>query len=205
MFIFSSFLMFGIFCFMYEFNADFLNISHNYNSRYLSIIHSVIVSLMSISWLLDIYRFDDFSLIQSFPIGYCLYDIIYDTYYNRFDVVNSLHHISFIFFAGYLYNTEPFYVVCGYLSEISTPFLYLCYFEIKSKNKNYNRLKLYGILLLITYFIFRILIFGFLFLIAWYYYIIIGNMRLYIVVFINFLFGINILWFYKLIEKFVNS
>lgn len=168
----------------------------------ISTIHASVTVLISFGFLTSFISQDNFLNLMIFSCGYAIYDIWFlNSYQRRNNNMLTLHHLIIILGVSWinLYK-DPFVIkmlAMNYMSEISTPFLNLSFYlynnKLIEKDKYKNIFNISNLCLIITYFIFRILL---------------GTYLIYYTAFYNYLYIVqvtltllNYSWFYKLIKK----
>jgi hypothetical protein len=109
-------------------------------SRYVSTVHSIILSALSIVYLcggLSIYTWHK---LQAIPIGYLLYDLGLVTFNPKIpkDLATYFHHFTFLAFSTLFFPKQPNAVTTGYLSEVAVPFMN-SYFHWRTTNPQLAR------------------------------------------------------------------
>jgi hypothetical protein len=176
----------------------------NYQNRDLLIssLHAIVSTSLSILLLSGIIQDNIYLKYSPITIGYALYDINnlrHPEAKNSFVLI--FHHIIIIFCNTWLIKNRVSYVLkivsINYLTEISTPFLNLSFFLHKNNLKNFklcniNLFNVTSVCLLISYFIFRVLLLTYLvWETAFYNYLYFFQIGLTL---------INYYWFYKLLK-----
>jgi hypothetical protein len=169
-------------------------------SRDISSLHTIICSISSILYIFDFININLWSKFLCVTIYFCIQDLylvtLHYNYFNKMYLETLIHHTIFIIL---ILNYEYFKktLAIGILSEISTLVLNRTWMLYQMKLTKSYTFKLYCILLLILFFIFRIINFTCMFI---YYYpienIFIYKNILFIIVILNYY------WFYKLCIKF---
>lgn len=180
------------------------NKDREYNSRYLSNIHALMITIVSFynCFITKIIN-DNMDIYFSISLGYA----IFDSYraFKKKETEYIVHHLIMIIslfpiILNYynliiLNNLYYYFISRAFLSESSTIFLNNCWLSIK-QNKNHNiEFKINSLLLIVLFFLFRIVNFTNLI------YSIYGteyNKFLILHLPLTFL---NYIWFYKLIKK----
>jgi hypothetical protein len=123
-----------------------------------SCIHANIIYISSFLFLINVIDFSIWIHCLDIIRGYCFYDIFFIIYQNPYDYQMIFHHIIFFVatYNSYIY-IYPYKMAFGLLSEISNQFLYFGWFLIKKKLDNTLLFQINGIILLILFFIFRVL------------------------------------------------
>tara|TARA_B110001454_G_C12706550_1_gene428833 strand:- start:638 stop:1255 length:618 start_codon:yes stop_codon:yes gene_type:complete len=163
-----------------------------------SCIHAKIVYILSLLFLLNIIDFSIWVHCLDIIRGYCFYDTILILYHNPYDYQMLIHHILFFIgsYNNYIY-IYPLKMAFGLLSEISNQFLYFGWFLIKKNLHNTLLFKINSVILLILFFVFRVLNFSyFLFFISQY----CDSYEFFMALPITLL---NYYWFYLLFSKFL--
>jgi len=165
----------------------------------ISCIHANVICFLSFLFLLNII---DFSLwIHCLDIirGYIFYDTINILYNNPYDYQMLIHHL--LFFVGSYNNyilKYPSQMALGLLSEISNQFLYFGWFLIKNNFQNTKLFQINAIILLILFFIFRVLNFSYMSFFILQHCSTFENLMFLPITLLNFY------WFYLLFKKFFN-
>ena len=171
--------------------------------KLVSYINCYFLSLyVSYNCILNLFNFSDeryYNTMNSL-FQYFIYDTIAMLY---FDFKNSLlfyiHHLLFIITYHYFndyYNIYKYELNNFFLCEISQIFLIHCWLSLTFFRKKY--FKINAILLLITYFIFRILNF------TYYTYISFVTNLYFSPIFLT-IYSMNLYWFYLLLKKAINT
>lgn len=127
--------------------------------------------------------------------GYLAYDLLVVIFMLDRNVGTIIHHLITCPFMFWLRTDYPIYAAIGMLSEISTPFLNRCWFEIhRGKLIDEEKLKQFSNYLFITYFIFRVLLFPYILVMS------IVKEAYYAVPLCLILTVLNLYWFYKLVK-----
>lgn len=180
------------------------NQNREYNSRYCSNIHAIIITLF---YLIHIYisEFNNETCnnINILSCGYVFFDLYRAIKNKEYEFI--LHHFVMIFtvLPGFLlqygYNILPmhyyYFVGKAYLAESSTIFLNNCWLLIKNNKKNSLSFKINSVFLLIMFFIFRIINFSVIL------YEIINLKYNYFIILHLPLTVLNYVWFFKLLKK----
>lgn len=199
---FIFFLLFNL-NFFILYNSKFLrkkiklsnNNYFNFVSKINSIIHAKIVVILSILLLFNIISIDSWSNWLSITRGYCLYDILFIImfYPNKLMI---FHHLL-LFFGSFSSYTLifPFKTAQGLLSENTNQHLYLGWLLIKKGKQKTWGFKLNAFILLLEFFILRVLNFMDITLYSYYN---CNSIEFYILLSITIM---NIYWFYLLLKK----
>lgn len=139
---------------------------------------------------------------QQLTMGYLIYDAIYlcsfaAMYGRPLETTMLFHHLSFYLGITVMPPAYEWYIAMAYLAEISNPFLYLSWYMYKTGlHHTFPRLFKYtAILLLGTFFVFRVVNFSYL---LW----TVVKMSYIGAVLTAVLWTMNVAWFYKLAYKF---
>jgi len=127
--------------------------------------------------------------------GYLFYDLMLVIVLLNRDIGTITHHAIVAPFLVWLRTDYPIYAAIGMLSEISTPFLNACWFELHRDYPNRGKLLHLSYLLLVTYFIFRVLLFPYICLMS------MVKEEHYAVPLCIIVALLNIYWFYRLLLK----
>lgn len=171
-------------------------------SRYVSIIHALVMYSLSSLYLFELISYEMFLILQSIPVGYCIYDLLvifaHPRLYNSTDYATFIHHVVFMYSANFLFEEYPREVSLAYLSEFTNLPLYVCYFLLKlNLAGEYPNLFLWsGLTLIPTFAFYRIGIFGYLWYISFSYGVVES-------IVMSLLFGMNVVWFGKIVTKFL--
>lgn len=163
-----------------------------------SCIHAKIVYILSLLFILNIIDFSIWVHCLDIIRGYCFYDTILILYNDPYNYQMLIHHILFFIgsYNNYIY-IYPLKMAFGLLSEISNQFLYFGWFLIKKNLHNTLLFKINSVILLILFFVFRVLNFSyFLFFISQY----CDSYEFFMALPITLL---NYYWFYLLFSKFL--
>jgi hypothetical protein len=178
--------------------------NRQYNSRYCSNIHALIIFTYSFIYCY-IYEFDFMynNLVNGISVGYLLFDSYRAIKYREFEYI--IHHSVGILAICptvlnelNLYELPKYYhylVARAFLSESSTIFLNNCWLLIKQNKKNSNEFIFNSIMLLVLFLVFRVVNFTLIFnklIHLEYYSFIILHIPLTV---------LNYVWFYKLMLK----
>lgn len=178
--------------------------NRQYNSRYCSNIHAIIIFLYSFIYCY-IYDFDVIynNLINGISVGYLIFDSYRAIKYKELEYI--IHHLVVIsaIFPTILnemnqYQLPEYYhylIARAFLSESSTIFLNNCWLLIKQNKKSSTEFIFNSIMLLILFLVFRVINFTLIFyrLIQLEYY---SYLSLHVPLTI-----LNYIWFYKLMLK----
>ena len=177
---------------------------NNYNpvqwiSRELSSIHSLVCILGSVLYLGNFIDLTIWSYFINLTIYYCIQDIyivtVHNKYFNNlFEII--IHHIILIIFC-FNYRIFNNLLAMGLLSESSSIFLnqtWMLHQMKKNNNKYFNTI---CIIILICFFLFRIINFSYIFYLTYNYPILIIYKIFFFIILI-----INVLWFNQLVSKF---
>lgn len=171
-----------------------------FSTRVNSIIHSFNIFFISNNIITGKITSEEFLEKINITRAYLLYDMLIMIYYYEFHLPNffimMVHHS--LFFCGLFFDTVNQYPVLlahGLTAEITNPFLYLGWYLIKMKKTNIFVFKLDSIILVLLFFLYRVINFIQLFLIG------IAEKK-WVETFIFFIImDMNLLWFIKLIYK----
>lgn len=169
-------------------------------------IHAISTFSISSFYLLNLLSIDTYTKLIYISTAYAIYDtniILFDDTPGKIFLV--IHHLMIVIVNLYVNYLKDVFVVdmmaYNYLTEFTTPFLNLSLYLYKSKTTDvmvgsFNLFNCCNIILIVSFFIFRILL-GF--------YLVKMNL------FYNFLsyfqvimLGMNIYWFKKLLSKVIN-
>lgn len=166
-------------------------------------IHAVTTFFVSTSYLLNFLSIETYLRLTFISISYAIYDnylIIKEDTPGKFFLI--IHHLMIIIVNLWVnYYRDEFVIemmAYNYLTEITTPFLNLSLYLYRNKKTNiivngYNLFYSCNFILIITFFIFRILL-GF--------YLVKMNLFYnYLSYFQVLMLGMNIYWFQKLVSK----
>lgn len=177
--------------------------SYQWISRVVSNYHAIFISVNSIMYLilssvLNSYEWLDgyWKIILSISSGYMIYDLIVGIFLLDGDVSTICHHVIVAPFLVWLSVNYPKYAALGMLSEVSTPFLNACWFEYHRFKRDGSKLRCFSICLLITYFVFRVLLFPYICAMS------IVEKEYYATPLCLLITVMNIVWFYLLIRRF---
>jgi len=178
-------------------------INDDYKSYKLaSYINSYFVSIcVSTNCILNLFNFSDKRYYNTMDLlfAYFLYDTIAMLCFDfKKSFLFYIHHLSFVFTYLYFNNLFDIYkyeINNFFLCEISQIFLIHCWLSLTFFNKKY--FKINAILLLLTYFIFRVINF------TYYTYLSLVT-NLYIFPICLTILSMNLYWFYLLIKKAIN-
>jgi hypothetical protein len=176
-------------------------------TREISSLHTLITVCGSILFLFNFIDENIWSYFLTISFYFCAQDLLLiSIHYNTFKKFYNetlIHHLIFMYVV-YNFKLFPKTLAFGLLSESSTYFLNKTWmmYQLKDQDKNIiksNKFKYNCIILMILFFLFRVINFSIIFL----YYLKIPNIFIYK----NMLFIIVILnyyWFYKLYLKFIS-
>lgn len=173
------------------------NSSYNKLTSYInSCVHAKIVYVLSFLFLINVIDVSIWKICLDITRGYCFYDTLMVLFNDPYDYQTLIHHI-FLFIGTYSYyiTLYPHQTAIALLSEITNQFLYIGWLLIKKDLKDTIYFKINGMILLISFFLFRIINFTYLlyFLIT---YCDIYNSIIFIPITL-----LNYYWFYLLIQK----
>lgn len=146
-----------------------LNINSEYAARINASIHSIAVSYLALDGL---YHYNTMTKtehiyltldISSLSFAYVIVDMWLLYIRQKIDIMNIIHHIAMM--AAMLYSIVfnfQWFLLLGITSEITTPFLHYAYYCKEEKITQSLSFKICSIMLIVLYFIFRIVNFGFL-------------------------------------------
>jgi hypothetical protein len=201
-------MLIEIFLYIFGFNIiEEQLLNKNYNPKtinyIISDIHAISTFTISSFYLLNLIQIDTYTDLIYISTAYAIYDtniILCDDTPGKFFLV--IHHLMIIIVNLYVNYVKDFFVIemmaYNYLTEFTTPFLNLSLYLYKSKKtdlmvRKYNLFNYCNGILVVSFFIFRILL---------------GFYLVKINIFYNFLsyfqvimLGMNIYWFQKLISK----
>jgi len=172
-------------------------------SRYVSIVHSVTISTLSVLYLTGVLPYEWWRVCQCIPVGYCIYDTILvygkTQLYLKVERVTPIHHFIFAVSSLWLFERYPLEVTVGYLAELSNPFLHISYHLLHTPHmKQYPRLFVFSsVALIATFLVFRVGTFGYLLYRALFH----ESPGLFVVLGIGALFVMNVNWFWRLLRK----
>lgn len=172
-------------------------------SRYVSIIHSVLLTGLSILYLTGVLPYEQWRVLQCIPIGYCLYDtfLVYGKtqLYLKVERITPFHHLIFGLSSLWLFEKYPLQSSYGYLAELSSPFLHISYHMLHTPHaKKYPGLFTFSnIALIVTFLIFRVGGFGYLL----YWALFLEDVGMLITLAIGIMFVMNVNWFWRLLRK----
>ena len=169
----------------------------------ISTFHALGCILISYLYLNNKINEDQYISLTPFTIAYSIYDTFFMYFFMNTKNLNFMimHHFMIIYVNYWLIQNRDLFVLkmlaINYLTEISTPFLNLSmylYYKKNKKNKFFNTLlKISNYSLIITYFLFRVIL---------------GFYLIWLTAFYNYLFylqllmtSLNIYWFKKLLKK----
>lgn len=188
--------------FFYAFDLSFC-LKYKDINFIISNIHASITFLNSVLFLTEIIDMSLYIQISAISIGYGIYDIYILKINNDRNFKNMLiHHLIIIIANIWLYIFNDFFMTrvaaFNYLTEISTPFLNLSlYLYQNNKTKLYiancNLFKISNIMLILTFFIFRIVFGLYLVKITLFY----NNLSFLQII----LWLLNVYWFYKILKN----
>jgi hypothetical protein len=96
-------------------------------------------------------------VLQAAPIGYCVFDTFHMCAVPAlFDRTMIIHHVAFAYFPAFVFAKTPLAVSLGYLSEITVPFLNVCWHHHHSGAAKGVLYRSSAVILLITFFCFRV-------------------------------------------------
>jgi len=198
-----------------------INILHTSNPKYgtriNASIYSIILSILSISSLYQynnkyikyyndkIYQdnelyddelYDNAKITSIISLSYLITDTFHHIIYKTITLQDIIHHSMMSIAIIYSFYLQHYwYLLLGITSEITGPCLHYCYYCNKENNKKNIYFKISSILLLLFYFVFRIINFGYISYASF-------NGKVYGIFFSMFmLFIINCWWFNILINK----
>jgi len=177
------------------------------NSRIVSLIHAVFVTILSLDYLILGNEYNTVisselycNRLQILSIGYFILDMMRTIkdrkYYKKYHVISFiLHHILCILsFFGY-HRLYPIITAKLYLSELSTPFVHIEYFISTFNHKILKKLRVMnGTITLLLFFIFRIVNYTNLFVWSM-------DKGLFEIVGITLMLSMNCLWFFEAVYK----
>ena len=169
-------------------------------SRYVSVIHTFVLVGLTCAYFLEYLSDELWTYLQIIPFGYCIYDLQliiakrHDA--GMFNVTTFVHHIIFMLCIIFAFPKFPLHVSLAYLSEVSNPFLYTCYFLHKTNKINTTLFRISAYLLVITFFAFRVVLFTILLFLSFYI-----TDQISVRIFTGILTAINWYWFSRLMTK----
>jgi hypothetical protein len=131
-------------------------------SRFVSSLHAVLAVGLAGSYLAGYLSNDSWDELSAVSMGYILHDIfiIFGTeLYHKTGSDMILHHGLFLYFVWRYHSVLRIEMAFGYLSESSTLFLNLAWFGYSSGNLDSLSYRLNGLMTLVFFFIFRVLVF----------------------------------------------
>ena len=164
-----------------------------------SCIHANIIYILSFLFLLNIIDFSIWVHCLDIIRGYCFYDNLLILYYNPYNYQMLIHHVLLFIgsYNNYIFK-YPLWMAQGLLSEISNQFLYFGWFLIKKNLNNTLLFQINAVILLILFFIFRILNFSSFSFFIFQHCGIFENLIFLPITLLNYY------WFYLLFKKFLN-
>ena len=169
-----------------------------------SVIHGLCICVISVKYLQNHITSDVFLSYIEITRGYLFYDLIMIIIFRKkisdFKLILIHHLIFFTALHSPLLCEHPILVAKGLCAEVTNLFLYLGWYLVKIRRDNSALFFVNGALLLMLFFIYRVLTFVNLFVLS------LGVEN--IVIEQVCLFGImllNLIWFVKLLEKFFTS
>lgn len=187
-----------------KFICYYNNKDREYNSRYLSSIHAIIITIISFyNCFINRILNQNMDMFFSLSLGYA----IFDTYraLKKKETEFIIHHLIMIvslfpivlnyyniFILNHLYY---YYISRAFLSESSTIFLNNCWLLIKENKKSGIEFKINSFMLIILFFLFRIVNFTNIIFSIYY-----TKYSMFLLLHIP-LTILNYIWFYKLIKK----
>ena len=169
-----------------------------YHTYTYSILHSIIISITCVLYLLNYLSQIKTSFLINLSIGYTIYD--FTVLINNYEIFDwkgiTLHHVAMLLL---LAGRESYFneVVIGLLSELSTIFLNISWILYQSDRTNNIYFKLNSLLVLVAYFFTRVLNFPYLTYISLSIYDL-NPVFIFMIVFLSLL---NIYWFRLLVLK----
>jgi len=202
-----NFIYYSIFFYFFNFylkKSSFQSIVNLRENSYLklinyinSCIHAKIVYVLSFLLLMNFIDVSVWSNCLDVTRGYCFYDTLMILYQNPLDYQMLIHHlILFIGTYNYYVILYPYQIALALLSETSNQFLYIGWFLIKKNLKNTMIFKINGIILLILFFLFRVINFTYLS------FFIFTNCSFYENILFLPITLLNYYWFFLLVKKF---
>lgn len=173
----------------------------NYSGCINSLIHSYATSLFSIFYLLNIPGFTEFYTdLMTISLYYAIYDLFSLWTYNLSNKkALTIHHLMIIIsiiminIKYYDDTDKKILLALNYITEISTPFLNKSTFLYNDKNIHIKEYDLSNKLLVITFFLTRVL--------GGLYYIFLAYYQPIIIFIAQFtLTSLNYVWFYKIVK-----
>jgi len=156
-----------LYCFYQSINI-WTDLTPLYGSRINASIFSFITSLLSIYYILTNTNESSATLISIICFSYLITDTCHHTINSTLTKQDIVHHLMMAIAITTSYNLGHYwYLILGTTSEISTPFLHYCYYckmEYKTKHSSFIAS---SIMLITSYFIFRILNFSYIVYTSW--------------------------------------
>lgn len=174
-------------------------------SRIVSVVHTFVVVPVAIGYLLGGAPVDTWYRAQHLTMGYLIYDATYLTgtslsYALPLEKMMLAHHVSFFLGLILLPTQYQSYVAMAYLAELTNPFLYAGWFMYKTglDRKEPKLFAANAVILLVIFFIFRVLNFTVLL------YIVVDKSWI-CTVLCAMLWVAQLKWFWKLFQKFLET